>query len=271
MSSLLETIKKFLGNKNTVTILGVVAGVLVLVIGYNIRLKKAINPITIPYAKETINAKAMITEDKIGYIKVSKSIVNNSDNILTNAANIVNKYVAMGTTIPANSLFYDETVVDSKELPDSAFANIKDGETIYSLAVDQNTTYGNSIYPDNYIDLYFEATDENGQIIFGKLIESIKVLAVKDSQGNHLFESTVETRRPSELLFAVPDDMYLLLMKAGYISSRVEIIPVPRNSSYSQNPGDTVVASEYIKNFILSQTVIIPDEAVSQTTASLEE
>ena len=265
MNSLVGTFKKFFGNKNTVTILGVVAGVLVLIIGYNIRLKRAIDPVTIPYALESIESKEMITEKKIGYVKVSKSVINNSENLLTNASDVVNKYAAMGTIIPKNSLFYDEMVVEKEELPDSAFANIKDGHTIYSLAVDQHTTYGNSIYPGNYIDLYFEATDENGQVIFGKLIESIKVLAVKDSEGNHLFESTIETRTPAELLFAVPDDMYLLLMKAGYINTQVEIIPVPRNASYSQKPGETVVASSYIENFILSQTAIIPKDDVAKT------
>ena len=39
---------KFLQNKNTVTVIGVVAAVLVLYVGYNIRVKNAINPITVP-------------------------------------------------------------------------------------------------------------------------------------------------------------------------------------------------------------------------------
>ena len=36
---------KFLQNKNTVTVIGVVAAVLVLYVGYNIRVKNTINPI----------------------------------------------------------------------------------------------------------------------------------------------------------------------------------------------------------------------------------
>ena len=266
MKNLVGTLKKFLGNKQTVTSMGVIAGILVLYIGYNWRVNKVISPIEVPYAKVTINPKQMITEDMIGFRKVSSEMVDASPNLLVDASQVVNKYASIGTSIPANSLFYDESVVELKELPDAAFANIKDGYTIYSLNVDMKTTYGNQIYPDNYIDLYLKATDDAGKVIFGKLIESIKVLAVKDSQGNHLFDNTVETRQPSELLFAVPDDMYLLLMKAGYVSKNdIEIMPVPRNASYSANPGETSVASDYIKNFILSKTEVIPDNVVNST------
>ena len=259
MSNLLNTVKKFLGNKNTVTILGIVAGVLVLIIGYNLRLKSNINPVLVPYAINEMEGGHQITEKDIGYVKVSGSVVENSPNMLTDASQIVNKYVTIGTKVPKNSLFYEKVVVDKKELPDAAFADIKDGYTIYSLSVDLHSTYGNSIYPDNYIDLYFKATDEQGRIIYGKFIESIKVLDVKDSSGNHLFEDSIETREPSELLFAVEDDIYLLLMKAEYLSG-VEIVPVPRNSSYSQKAGDTVIASDQIVNYINSKSVIIPKD-----------
>lgn len=268
MGNIVTTIKRFLGNKNTVTIIGVILGILVLYIGYNYRVKQATTPVTVPYAKEEISSRTLITSEMIGYMEVSSSVVNSSDNLITNASELINNYVAFGTTIPANSMFYKSQILTSDEMPDSAFADIPDGYTIYSLRVDQHTTYGNSIYPGNYIDLYFKGVDDTQKIMFGKLIESIEVLAVKDSNGNHVFETTVESRTPAELLFAVPDDMYLLLMKAGYISgSSIEIIPVPRNASYSANPGDTVVSSDVIRDFILAKSAIIPQN----TTTTIED
>lgn len=258
MGNIVTTIKRFLGNKNTVTIIGVILGILVLYIGYNFRVKQATTPVTVPYAKEEISSRTLITSDMIGYMEVSSNVVNDSDNLITNASELINNYVAFGTTIPANSMFYRSQILTSGEMPDSAFANIPDGYTIYSLGVNLHTTYGNSIYPGNYIDLYFKGVDDTQKIMFGKLIESIEVLAVKDSNGNHVFETTVESRTPSELLFAVPNEMYDLLMKAGYISSSsIEIIPVPRNASYSANPGDTVVSSDQIRDFILSKSATV--------------
>ena len=54
-------------------------------------------------------------------------------------------------------------------------------------------------------------------------------------------------------------------MQAGYIGYGLEIIPVPRNASYSANPGETRESSEYIKNFILSKTVILPEDTNTNT------
>ncbi len=263
MGNVLTTVKRFLANKNTVTILGVLLGILVLYIGYNYRVKQATTPVTVPYAKEEISSRTLITSDMIGYMEVSSSVVKNSKNLITNANQLINNYVAFGTTIPANSMFYSSQILAGNEMPDSAFADIPDKYTIFSLGVNQHTTYGNSIYPGNYIDLYFKGVDETNKIMFGKLIESIEVLAVKDSQGNHVFETTVESRTPAELLFAVPNDMYDLLMKARYITgASVEIIPVPRNASYSANPGDTIVSSDYIRDFILSKAAVIPQNVM---------
>lgn len=265
MGNVLTTVKRFLANKNTVTILGVLLAIMVLYIGYNYRVKQATTPVTVPYAKEELSSRTLITSDMIGYMEVSSSVVRNSANLITNASELINNYVSFGTTIPANSMFYKSQILTSNEMPDSAFADIPEGYTVYSLNVNLHSTYGNSIYPGNYIDLYFKGIDDTDRIMFGKFIESIEVLAVKDSQGNHVFETTVESRTPSELLFAVPNDMYELLMKAGYIGSSIEIIPVPRNASYSSNPGETNVSSDTIRDFILSKSATIPQNTTTST------
>ena len=44
MGNLIISIKRFLGNKNTVTILGVLVGIIVLYVGYTYRVKKALEP-----------------------------------------------------------------------------------------------------------------------------------------------------------------------------------------------------------------------------------
>ena len=259
MGNILTPFKKFLGNKNTVTILGVLLGIVVLYIGYDMRVKKATTPVDVPFAKTEIVSRSLIEENMISYTSVPKSLVKSSPNMVTNPADIIGKYVSYATTIPKNSFFYAEVLMTKAEMPDSSFADIPDGYTIFSLAVDNHSTYGNSIFPDNTIDLYVKATDNvSKQLIFGKLIESIKVLDVKDDTGNHVFETT-EAGKPAELLFAVPEDLFLLLKKATYLNG-IEIEPVPRNASYSANPGETEVASQYLQSFILNQTVIFSEQ-----------
>ena len=273
MGNILTTVKRFLGNKNTVTILGVLLGILVLYVFYNYRVKQATTPVSVPYAKVDLSSRTLITEDMIGFMEVSSSVVRNSPNLITSRQELIDHYVAFGTTIPANSMFYSSQILEKNKMPDSAFANIPDGYTIYSLGVDLHSTYGNSIYPDNYIDLYFKAVDDTGVVMYGKLIESIRVLAVKDSQGNHVFETTVETRTPSELLFAVPDDMFDLLRRADYITgSSIEITPVPRNASYSASPGETLITSEQIKNFINAKSIsAVQDKPIESTDTTIDD
>ena len=68
-------IKKFLSNKNTVTILGVFAALIVLYVGYNSTVNKAITPVSVPYALDTISPGQQITEDLIGIKNVSSETV----------------------------------------------------------------------------------------------------------------------------------------------------------------------------------------------------
>ena len=255
-----NTFKKFLRNKNTVTLLGIIAGVLVLYFSYNYRVKKAIEPISVPVAKVEIEATKEVTADMIKYVKLPSSYLSKNPNIIRNASQIIGKRITTGTTVPVNGLFYSSQVVSADELPDAAFSNIPDGYTIYALHVDTGKTYGNTIYPGNYIDLYLKAKNDEGKLIYSKLISSIKVLDVKDASGNHVFKDSKASSTPAYMLFAVQDDMYLLLKKAELLRGNdIEILPVPRNKDYTANPGDTEISSQYLQNFILNKTYPLPE------------
>lgn len=267
MNNLLVGIKRFLGNKNTVTIIGVLAGIAVLYIGYNWRVKQAIEPKSVPYAKQEIAANTLITTDMIGSVKVSKSMVDSTTNLVTANNQVVGKYVSYDTTIPEGSLFYKSQLMTEEQLPNYIVRNIPEGYTVYSLEVNSHLTYANSIMPNDYIDLYFKAVDDDNKVMFAKMIESIKVIAVKDSKGKSVFSSESKDSQPAELVFAVPNDMFLLLKKADYIrSNSIAIVPVPRNANYTENPNATQVASEVITNFILSKSAYIPENTTNTDT-----
>ena len=263
-----NTIKRFLTNKNTVTLLAIVACVVVLYLFYNWRVKQAVTTTEVCYATQTIPARTEITEDMISTTKVLTSQV--SENMITNCADVKGKYASYASEIPANSYFYNENVMTAEEMPDSAFEEIPDGYTIFNYAVDFNKTYGNSIFPDDYIDIYLRTEDESQEdkLIYGKFIQSIKVLAVKDGNGQNVFETTVEAREPANLLFAVPEDLYLLLMKAQFLG--FETVLVPRNDNYTAEAGETLVSSDYLKQRILAKTATIPDECVLAETGTAE-
>ena len=264
MNSGLTKIKRFIGNKNTVTILCVVAGIAVLYIGYNYRVSSAINPTTVPYAKNTLEARHVITVDDIGYMEVNSDVVSKSDNLITNGNELVGKEVTYGNTIQQNSLFYDGDITEPSLSPDYVLSDIEDGYTAFSLSVDTYTTYGNAIAKGDYIDLWFNGEDDTNKIIYTNLVKSIRVLDVRDSAGVSL-EHANSTGEPAELLFAVPDDMYSLLVKAQQVGT---LEPVPRNRNYTADPGETEVVSEYVVQYVLSKSVTIPDENTSSGSNS---
>ena len=269
MGSLTNGLKKFLQNKNTVTIVGVILAIFVLYFAYTMRIKKAINPIVVPYAVEQINAGTQITESMIDSRSVPPSML--VGEVITNKGEIVDKYAAADTVIPEGSLFYRRAVVEKEQLPANIILDYPKGYVLYNLNVDTNSTYGNSVYPGNFIDIYLKAvnkidendkqallSDDADKIMYAKLISNIEILAVKDSSGRPVFQNIDEGRVPSMIIFAVPEEYYILLKKASYMRSYETTIDlVPTNESLKDEPDSLQISSEQLKEWINTHTAWI--------------
>lgn len=251
MNGLVGNLKKFFTNKTTVTILGVVIGLAVLVGFYIYRVNTSVSPTKVPVAKREIAATEEITKDDIEYIKVGSAFLKKAS-VITDVNDLINHYVGTGTSIPKGGMFYTSQIVEKKELPNAIFDEIPDGYTIYQLSVDNVSTYANSIFPGDKIDLWLKTT-EGGLIVFGEFISNIEVLAVRDSAGENVFDVT-SGRTPAYLLFAVPTDMYRYLKLSEYISG-MKIIPVPTNNLLVSEQGSTEYTSEELIDIIEGQSL----------------
>lgn len=270
MNNLVVGIKKFFTNKNTVTVVGVILAIVILYVGYNMRINQAITPVTVPYALEEINPRVQITEDMVGTMEIPRSMIDNNSDIITNIADVVDMYSQGDSVIPQGSLFYKRSVVSREQLPDSIILDYPKGYVLYNLSVDMSSTYSNSIYPGNYIDIYLKVQNaaENAEgvvaddrIMIGKLLENVKVLAVYDSNGNNVFANIEEKTVPSQIIFAVPEEYHILLRKASYLRAyESEIIPVPTAESLEDEPGDVNLSSEDLRNFINNVTAMTEED-----------
>ena len=237
---IINTFKKFLTNKTTVTIIGVVAGVAVLVGFYLYRVNQEVNPREVIVATRTIAATEEITRDDIRIVQISNSFLSGADVYTASQRDsLVGKYVNTGTSIPAGGMFYTSQIVEKEELPNSIFDEIPDGYTIYQLRVNNESTYANSIYPGDHIDLWMSTT-QDGLVYYGEFISNIEVLAVRDSNG--------------ENVFAVPTDMYRYLKVAEFISG-ITITPLVRNTSYNSDVGSTEITNEVLLQMIQSRMI----------------
>ena len=273
MNNFISSLKKFFKNKNTVTIICVIAVLALLYWGYSREIKSAVNPVVMPVASRTIPARTQITADMVTTIKISSIAV--TQNVYRAANAVIGKYTNVNTIVPKGSLFYREAVVDSTDFRDSIFDNLEEDEIPYLFSVNVQTTYGNAIYPGTTVDIYMKALDESGKIIVGRLLEDVTVLAVRDSSGNDVFADSSALGTPSYLVFALNEEIHLLLRKANYISyGGIELFPVVHGKSYNTQGGETRVSTEYLKDYINSKSVILEGQEsnnVENQTPSVEE
>ncbi|MDE6284897.1 MAG: hypothetical protein K2M17_04055, partial [Bacilli bacterium] len=211
-------------------------------------------------ATRDIKAAEEITKDDFEFIEVNSTLLKKAS-VITQANLLTGYYVNVGTSIPKGGMFYTSQVVEKKELPNSILDEIPNGYTLYQLKVSNETTFANSIYPGDRIDLYLN-TKQDGKIVFGKLIESIEVLAVRDSSGQNVFDSS-STRTPAWLLFAVPSDpnsdvgdLHSLLMDIEQISG-MSLRPVPRNKTYTTDAGATRVANDTLLAIVQQHIMLV--------------
>lgn len=255
--------KKFLKNKNTVTILGVLACLVILYVGYTMRINSKTALIDVYYANQTIQPKTRITEEMVSKMQVPASFIKGT--YYQQYKDIVGKYSNYNTLIAQGSLFYSDLLVAEDNLPDALLYDINEGERLISIPVTTESTYGNSIMPSNKVDIYVKYI-EDSKVIYGEFFEKVEVLGVKDAAGKNVFESTEETRTPAFVYFSLEEAKYLLLSSLQYVQEyysglEIEIVLVPNTVEFdAEDITATEVSSEDLYEFTLDKIEQIDDQ-----------
>lgn len=269
MNNFMIGLKRFFTNKNVVTVILVIVILVVLYFGYSGSIKKQTNPVSMPTAAEKINPKTKITSEKIAYKQIASSMID--ENAIRNTALILDRYTNVNVTIPAGSLFYEEWLINENELPGNWIEqlNYEKGELAYYMDIDVESTLGNNVLPNTYIDIYMTARDESGTLMIGKLMKNIKVMVVHDGSGNNVFDDSEAITTPSKLGFAVTQDYYMLLKKAEYLN--VELILVPRGATIPSEDY-VIVTSSTLRDYIDAQTITVEEDIISgEVDGTIEE
>lgn len=261
MNNFMIGLKRFFTNKNVVTIILVIVILVALYIGYSSSIKKQTNPVNMPVAAKKIGPETLITSTDVVYKQIAASMID--ENAIRTSGLIVGKYTNINVTIPQGSLFYNDWVVGADEIPGNWIEKLDyaSGELGYYMSVDIESTLGNSVKPNTYIDIYMRAQDENGTIMFGKLMKNIKVLVVHDSNGNNIFADSSNVGTPSKIGFAVSQDYYILLKKAEYLN--IDLILAPRG--YTVPTEDyVIVTSSTLRDYIDAQTITVEEDIIAE-------
>ncbi len=260
MNNFVIGLKRFFTNKNVVTIILFIVILVALYIGYTSSIKKETNPVNMPVAARAINPETRITSEDVTYKNIPGSMI--SENAIRSSAFILGKYTNINVTIPQGSLFYNEWLVEQEDIPGNWIEQLdyEAGELGYYLSVDINSTLGNSVLPNSYIDIYMRAYDENSTVMFGKLMKNVKVLVVHDASGNNVFKNSEQVGTPSKIGFAVNQDMYILLKKAEFLN--LQLVVAPRG--YTVPTEDyIIVASSTLRDYIDAQTITAEEDVIN--------
>ena len=131
-------LKGMVKSKGFVTAVCSVLVVLVLIVGYNLRIRSATHPVKVPVATRRLTARHLITEEDIKYVDIPSGAL--SADYYSRPIDVLGQYVNYDTTIQEGSLFYRGSIVQKEELPDEALLNIPEGETLYYLTVNMLTS-----------------------------------------------------------------------------------------------------------------------------------
>ncbi|MBQ9072511.1 MAG: hypothetical protein IJY25_05090 [Bacilli bacterium] len=259
MNNFVIGLKRFFTNKNVVTILLVLVILVVLYFGYSSSIKKQTQPVNVPVAARTIGAQTEITSEDVTYKQVASRMVDT--NVIRSSALIIGKYTNVNVTIPEGSVFYQEWLAEAEDVPGNWIEQLdyEKGELGYYMDVTVESTLGNNVLPNSYIDMYMKATDENGTIMFGKLMKNVKVLVVHDGSGKNVFANSTEIGSPSKIGFAVNQDMYILLKKADYLN--IDLVIAPRGATVPTEDY-VIVTSATLRDYIDAQTITVEEDII---------
>ena len=258
----MNSIVRFLKNKNTVTVIGVLLIMAIIIGGYYYQLQRTVKPVSVPVAATTIQPRTQITADMIKYVDVPKAYI--SDNAITDSNALIDKYANYNTMIPAGSMFYKESVTEKEALPNFILSLLKEGEYLVSYNLDSTEiTDGWGIMPGDKVDFYMRIKSDEGSVMLGKILENVEILASVDEEGNNVYEVNDGSRKPARLIFGLQEDVFLLLLRANYID--VEMFPVQHGTWIDDSEATTKLTTQEIIDYIKARTVQLSTDPTSST------
>lgn len=184
-----------------VLLLGILVGV-VLIAGVKVRAKQIIGLQTVYIAGHDIAPRTRIREEDLLEIQIPEAYL--VPNAAREKAEIVGRYTDIQGKIPAGSLFYKSMLYGEKELPDNPTAQLKEGQSTFTMETDL-ARLGGALSPGQRVDIYASVTAKDGTVVTGAVVENARLLALKDHNGLDL-EDENSTGTPYLAILAVSSD-----------------------------------------------------------------
>lgn len=181
-----------------------VVGVLILfalnVLLFDIAVKRSIDYIEIPVAAKMLASRSKIDESSFRMQRVPSALV--EDNVIMDKNELIDRWVKYSVTLAEGSFFYKEYIDDASDSADYPQLMLKEGQGVASLAVDLMISAGNTLLPNQFVDIVFTSKDKRKPIISDVIFRSVRVLAVKDRNGLNM-DDPKSQKVPAVVLLAL--------------------------------------------------------------------
>ncbi|MEG2487644.1 RcpC/CpaB family pilus assembly protein [Anaerorhabdus sp.] len=142
---------------------------------------KKINLVSVYVASRDIKPRTIITDQDIREIKIPQAYV--LENVINNKNNLIGRITNIEGRIPKDSLFYETNLDKINAIPDAAVPLLENNQVAYVLNVNQSNNNFDTFTVGQKIDVYVTINFKNEPTIFDCLLESVRIVSIKDRKG----------------------------------------------------------------------------------------
>jgi Flp pilus assembly protein CpaB len=148
---------------------------------FDIAVKRSIDYVEVPVASVNIKSRTKIDESHIRMLKVPSALID--ANVFIDKEQILDQWVKYSVSLAPGSFFFHEYLEEAESATDYPQLLLKQGQGVASLAIDLLISAGNTLLPNQYVDIVFTSKDKRKTIISDVIFKSVRILAVKDRYG----------------------------------------------------------------------------------------
>lgn len=149
---------------------------------------KKIDLVPVYVAADTIQPRSIIKEQDIKEIYIPRSYV--LEGALKHKRDILGKITNIQGTIPKNALFYDSQLDQLQNIPDSAVPLLHPEQIAFVLTVNHSDNNFDTFTVGQKVDVYGVISPKNKPIIFDCVLESVRIVSMKDRKGIEVAATT---------------------------------------------------------------------------------
>ena len=175
--------------------------------------------------------RTKITEDMIEILEVPKASISDKRSSEKKISSI--NITISKPKFQKGSFFFKELLFEEEQLPDYPSLKLKEGQSVFALSGDLIKSSGNTLMPNQKIDLYITIEKKKELPITDLFLQDVRILNIKDKKGNTINEKSTGNSLMSSIGYPFQENTWSILKlpvrSAPSISMRLRFKEIRKN------------------------------------------